>query len=161
MSGGIDFDSHIPYYVQLMGLLVDQINCKDLKPGDPLARESDLCERYGVSRTVVRWALCGMELNGLVIRQKGRGTFIAEPKISESLAPQLTGFYQDMIGRGFKPIAKILNHQIISFDEKITHYLGNPIGAKAFELTRLRFIKTEPLQLVSTSIPFSIRPQLE
>ena len=93
----INFDSHIPYYIQLIEALKEKISLGEWKVGDQLPSEPELCEIYGVSRTVVRQALREIELEGLITRRKGKGTFIAEPKISESLAQKLTGFYQDMI----------------------------------------------------------------
>ena len=87
----IDFDSPIPYYIQLIEMLKEKINQDELKPGDQIPSEPELCEMYGISRTVVRQALKEMEYEGLIYRRKGKGTFVAEPKISESLVQKLTG----------------------------------------------------------------------
>lgn len=57
----INFESHIPYYIQLMELLREKINNKVWQPGEQIPGEQDLCETYGVSRTVVRQALREME----------------------------------------------------------------------------------------------------
>src|SRR3990172_1139894 len=100
----IVFESNIPYYLQLIDLLKEKIAQGTWKPGDQIPSEPELCSIYGVSRTVVRQALMELELEGLIIRRKGKGTFIAEPKINESLVQKLTGFYQDMVDRGHKPI---------------------------------------------------------
>ena len=98
----INFDSHIPYYIQLMDLLREEINRNGWQPGEQIPGEQDLCETYGISRTVVRQALREMELEGAITRRKGKGTFVAEPKISEGLIQKLTGFYQDMVEKGLK-----------------------------------------------------------
>lgn len=126
-----------------------------------MAGETELCAKYSISRTVVRQALRELELNGVIIRQKGRGTFIAEPKIHESLAQKLTGFYQDMVARGLEPVTKVLDHKIIPSDAKIARILEIAIGSEVVEIKRLRFIKTEPIQLTTTYIPHSLCPQLE
>lgn len=156
----IVFESHIPYYIQLMELLRDQINSKVWLPGEQIPGEQDLCESYGISRTVVRQALREMELEGAITRRKGKGTFVAEPKISEGLIQKLTGFYQDMIERGLKPVTRVLHQEVKPVSEKVARYLGVDVGTQIIDIQRLRFINDEPIQLVTTYIPYEICPKL-
>lgn len=160
MSKTIDFESHVPYYVQLIDLLKEQINKSIWKPGEQIPGEPDLCDLYNVSRTVVRQALRELELNGLIVRRKGKGTFVAEPKIAESLAQKLTGFYQDMIERGLHPQTKILQNQVMLADDKTARFLEIPFNTRVISLKRLRFINNEPIQLVTSVIPYDMCPQL-
>jgi len=67
----INFSSHIPYYIQLIDLLKDQIQNKKWAPGEQIPGEQELCDMYGVSRTVVRQALRELELSGIITRRKG------------------------------------------------------------------------------------------
>ena len=67
----IDFDSNIPYYIQLIDVLHDHISSGDWKTGDQIPSEPDLCEAYGVSRTVVRQALRELELEGVWALERG------------------------------------------------------------------------------------------
>ena len=95
----IDHGSLIPYYIQVIEALKERINRGEWRVGDQLPAEQALCEMFGVSRTVIRQALDSLRQEGLVVRRKGRGTFVAEPKIGESLVARLIGFYQDMTER--------------------------------------------------------------
>jgi GntR family transcriptional regulator len=156
----INIDSHIPYYIQLMDLLKDQMSKDKWLPGDQIPGEQDLCKTYGVSRTVVRQALRELEFQGVINRRKGKGTFISVPKISEGLVQNLTGFYQDMIERGHKPISKVLIQKIVPADEKVAHYLRIQAGTDVIDIQRLRFIDNEPIQLVTTYIPYELCPSL-
>jgi GntR family transcriptional regulator len=157
-SPAINFESHIPYYIQLMDLLKTQIVQKKWGPGEQIPGEQDLCETYGVSRTVVRQALRELELEGAITRRKGKGTFISEPKISEGLIQKLTGFYQDMIERGLKPVTRVLHQQVVPADESVAKYLNILPGTQVVDIQRLRFINEEPIQLVTTYIPYEIFP---
>src|SRR5580693_9805081 len=80
-------------------IIVDQIRLLmrqgQLKPGDRLPPERDLCERFGVSRVTVREALRMLESSGLVqIRVGARGgAFVTAPsgdRVGEGLADMIT-----------------------------------------------------------------------
>lgn len=156
----IEFESNIPYYLQLIAVLKDRIARGIWKPGDQIPSEPELCSIFGVSRTVVRQALLELELDGLVIRRKGKGTFIADPKINESLVQKLTGFYQDMVDRGRKPVTKVLNHEVQQATSKIAGFLDLAPGTEVISTERLRFVNDEPIVLVTTYIPYALCPLL-
>jgi GntR family transcriptional regulator len=160
MKDKIDFDSHIPYYLQLIDILKERVQQGIWVPGDQIPGEQDLCKLYGVSRTVVRQALLELELEGTIVRRKGKGTFITKPKISEGLVQKLTGFYQDMVERGLKPVTRVLHQAVIPASEKVAHYLGIEPGARVIEIERLRAINDEPILVVTTYIPFELCPPL-
>jgi GntR family transcriptional regulator len=140
--------------------LREQVQQKIWLPGDQIPGEQDLCELYNVSRTVVRQSLRELELAGVISRRKGKGTFISEPKIREGLIQKLTGFYQDMVERGLKPVTKVLHQEVTPVNEKVAHYLNIQPGVEVVDIQRLRFINDEPIQLVTTYIPFSVCPAL-
>jgi GntR family transcriptional regulator len=158
----IDFDSNIPYYIQLIDAIKRKISRKEWKPGDQIPTEPELCVLYGVSRTVVRQALREIELEGLILRKKGKGTFVTEPKVSESLVQKLTGFYQDMVERGLNPTTRVLKHEVQPATPTVAQYLHLAPGEPVFCIERLRFIgEGEPINLVTTYIPYALCPQLE
>jgi multiple sugar transport system substrate-binding protein len=72
----IDRDSAIPISRQLRDLIRGRIERGELRPGDRLPTEAELCARLGVSRTTVRKALGVLTADGLLVRHPGRGTFI-------------------------------------------------------------------------------------
>jgi GntR family transcriptional regulator len=159
MAGkSIDFNSNIPYYIQLIDVLKEKIGSGEWQPGDQILSEPELCEVYGVSRTVVRQALREVELEGLVVRRKGKGTFIAEPKISESLAQKLTGFYHDMVDRGLNPVTEVFVQRVLPAPKKVCEFLKLPAGSPVIELQRLRSVNDEPIVLVTSFLPEALCP---
>src|SRR5439155_12748729 len=77
----LDRNSFVPLYYQLQELLKEQIESSLWQPGDLLPSEPALARIFGVSRVVVRQALAILEDDRQIVRIKGRGTFVAEPKI--------------------------------------------------------------------------------
>lgn len=63
-------------YQKIVEQIQERIRSGDLKPGDRLPSERELCEQFRVSRTAVREAVKALSEKGLVEVQPGRGTFI-------------------------------------------------------------------------------------
>jgi GntR family transcriptional regulator len=59
VAGEIDRSSPIPYYFQLQEVLQNWIEENHIPSHTQVPSEAELCERFGVSRTVVRQALWG------------------------------------------------------------------------------------------------------
>lgn len=74
--------SFVPLYYQLQETLKEQIESGVWAPGDMIPSEPELARRYSVSRAVVRQALAILEDDHQLVRVRGRGTFVSEPKVS-------------------------------------------------------------------------------
>jgi GntR family transcriptional regulator len=158
---GIDRTSMVPLYIQLKQILADQISSGVWPPATRLPGEPTLCREFGISRTVVRQALKEMSYEGLLLREKGRGTFVAEPKItSRSLVHSLSGFYEDMQERGSPPADQILERELIPAGSRIGSYLGVNELEVVHKITRLRFVRGEPIVLVTSYLPYNLCREL-
>ena len=152
----IDRRSAAPMYDQLRRLIIDTIERDDLQPGDPLPGEHRLCEQYGVSRTVVRQALAQLEHEGLVERVKGKGTFVARPRTSESLVHTLIGLYDDVERRGGQVRSDVLRHEREPASDEVAAALEVPVGTPVVVLERLRYVDGEPWSLSTTWMPDAV-----
>jgi GntR family transcriptional regulator len=161
LNPAINRRSYIPLYVQVKDALKDLIEGGGAEPGEQLPGEPELCRIFDVSRTVVRQALRDLELQGLIQREKGKGTFVAEPKLREALFQELTGFYEDMAGKGQPPISEVLTQEVIPATGKIASFLMLKKGADVVHIDRLRFVNGEPMVLVATYLPATRCPGLE
>jgi GntR family transcriptional regulator len=77
----LDRRSFVPLYYQLQEVLKERIESGIWQPGDALPSEPELARGFGVSRVVVRQALAILEDDRQIVRQKGRGTFVARAKL--------------------------------------------------------------------------------
>lgn len=159
-STTIERNSYIPYYVQVKEALQERIDRGEWQAGNQLPGEVELCRMFHVSRTVIRQALQEMTYEGSIVRAKGKGSFVAEPKVVESLAQKLTGFYQDMVERGHNPVTRVVNQSVRSANLKVAAHLRVKPGTPLIELERLRFVQDEPIVLVTTYLPYALCPQV-
>ncbi len=158
--GAISKDSPIPLYFQLKELLRQEMESGRWLPGQQIPSEPELCEAFGVSRTVVRQALRELEYQGLLYREQGKGTFVAQPKISESLMQDLSGFYEDTVSKGLAPVTQVLRQEVQPASKKIADYLQIEPGDKVIVIERLRSVGSEPIVLVTTYLPYDLCPDL-
>lgn len=142
----INRDSREPYYYQLYRLLREDITSGKLKPGDMHPTEAELLETFQVSRATVRQALDMLVADGLVFRQRGRGTFIARPTVEKELN-RIVSFTEDMERLGFTAGTQILAAEVQQADEAIVHILDVNRGQEIAYLKRLRLADDDPMSL--------------
>ena len=86
-------------YSRVETVLANEISDGDLKVGDQLPTEDSLIARFEVSRITVRRAIQNLVSRGLVEIRRGKGTFVAAPKLTQELT-ELSGFVEDMHALG-------------------------------------------------------------
>ena len=143
----------MPYYAQLASILSQQINDGRWQPGDLLPSEAELCSTYGISRTAVRQALDELVQDGLVAKEKGRGTFVRRPQPAASLVQELRGFFDEMTRRGEEVHSDILGQEIVPASAVVSDELQLSRGAATVRLDRIRRIGDEPVVFVRTHLP--------
>jgi GntR family transcriptional regulator len=131
-------EKFVPNYFRLESHLRESIRNGDLKPGNPIPPESHLCQQYSVSRTTVRQALSRLVYDGLIVRHRGRGSFVAEPRLEHS-KPFLS-FEEEMLARGATTGIKLLDLRTEPVKGRAAENLGLPEGTAVMALERLRFV---------------------
>jgi len=96
----------------------------------------------------------------LIYKEKGRGTFVAKPKIHEGLFQELTGFYQDMVAKGHQPVSDVLKQEKVQATKKVAAFLDLDPDAPVIQIDRVRFINQEPIVFVTTYLPYDLCPDL-
>ncbi|PPA69277.1 GntR family transcriptional regulator [Jeotgalibacillus proteolyticus] len=151
--------SPLPLYAQIEENIKGQIQEGAFKPGDPIPSERELTSTYQVSRMTVRQAVLNLVKNGLLYREKGKGTFVSEEKIEQPLQG-LTSFTEDMRSRGMEPGNELISFErvIPSFD--IADKLGLEIQEEVFFVKRIRYADHKPMAIESTYLPSKLFPAL-
>lgn len=81
----LDRNSSVPIYIQLSDEIRNQINQKEILPGDKLMSESEMVKEYGVARLTVREALNILVNDGLLEKRHGKGTFCKLPSVKKRI----------------------------------------------------------------------------
>ena len=131
-------------YQRIQGTIVSRVEQGLLKPGDLVDSERELARIHGVSLMTARHALTALEREGLVVRRRGAGTFVAPPKIHFN---KLMSYTEQMSGRGLKVSSKLLSLGIIETEQEIAARLSLPATSRLIKIERLRLGGDEPFAL--------------
>jgi GntR family transcriptional regulator len=142
-------------YLRVETVLAGEIADGDLKVGDQLPTEDSLIVRFGVSRITVRRAIQNLVSRGLVEIRRGKGTFVAAPKITQELI-ELSGFVEDMHALGRKPTARVMGKDIVTADATVASQLALTKGERVVRIRRVRLADGIPLSFDETYLPLEI-----
>ena len=155
----LDKQSPIPIYIQIEEQLKQQVQQGDFPIGTAIPSERELTERFSVSRMTVRQAITNLVNDGLLYREKGRGTFVASPKVEQPLNG-LTSFTEDMVARGMVPSSKMINFEILEPESDIAAALQLADGDEVYFVERIRFADDKPMAIERTYLPVEQFPGL-
>lgn len=152
----LDISSRVPYYFQLKQFIMKQIESGAWLPGQMLPYENNLCLHFIVSRTVVRQTLQELKNDGYIITRKGKGTYIAEPEISENITQNLVGFYETWTSMGFKVENVILGLERMKASEEVRNALNLGVDEEVIALKRLSKLNDKPYSISRNYVPYKL-----
>lgn len=149
--------SPVPLYHQLERALADRIAAGTY--GDGLPGELELVAEFGVSRGTVRQALDRLSRRGLIVRQRGRGSF-AVPVPLEYPVGRFYHFAHEMSERGIAESSLVLGRVVVRPPRRIARRLEIAPDTRCVRLVRLRFAGDRPLLLETSYVPEAVAPAL-
>lgn len=154
----IDKKSPIPVYYQLVNIIQHKISTGEYIEGVSIPSERELCDTLGISRMTVRQALNRLVNDGILFREKGRGTFVSKAKIVQK---NIMSFSETVTQRGMVPSTKILFFSKEEATEDIVSALGLKNGETVYILRRLRLADNIPVGIEEHFIPERYCPNFE
>ena len=158
----INKDLPVPYYYQIVQILresIADIEDQEGKGEIPLPSEAELCELFSVNRGPIRHALDMLEREGLIYREKGRGTFIRRRRVELDLS-YLCSTTDDLKSRGWEPGTEVISINQVVPRSHIRSSLDLDDHEKVWEVQRLRLANGEPISLQRAFLPVKFMPDL-
>ncbi|GMQ57133.1 phosphonate metabolism transcriptional regulator PhnF [Vallitalea sediminicola] len=126
-----------------------KINNGEFKSGEKIPSERKLCELYNISRMTARQAINELVKEGIVYREKGRGTFVSSPNF---LQRNVKSFTDTLRERGFNPSTNIIEFSTVYNLRDISNIMEVPYDTKFYKLKRLRLGNELPMALETVYI---------
>ncbi len=139
--------------------LENYILTNHLPANSKIPSERYLCELWGMNRTTLRQAIKILVGCGRLYSKKGKGTLIAEPKITRDIRG--VNALSTYLRNEFSFTTKILSFRTIESNKQISKNLHVPLGHKAYEIIRLRNISGQPCVLETMYLNGSLCPDFD
>jgi len=149
--------SSLPLHQQLYEILRHKILQGEWEVGEMIPTEPELMQQHNLSRITVRRGLNRLANEGLIYRQQGRGSFVAEQTLEQGLT-RIISFTEDMNQRGMVPRTEVLFSDLVPSPEDVAERLGLEPGAEMARLERLRLANDEPMSIEESYLVHSYCP---
>jgi GntR family transcriptional regulator len=126
--------------------------------GEAIPSERQLSADLGMSRLTVRAALDELVREGYLVRRRGAGTFVSEPKIAQELT--MTSFTDDMRRRGLVPASRTLELSRVSAGARLGRLLHVSPSEQVVVVKRLRLADRETMAIEDLHVRASLVPNL-
>ena len=152
----VDKNSQTPLHIQLMNIIRDMIDSGELKSGDSIMPERELCTIQNISRMTVNKAIVNLVNEGFLYRVQGKGTFVSVIKQRNRFS-SMQGFTEVMKEKGIHIKTDILFFEEAKQDEYIRKELKiENENEMIYKVGRLRYIEDDPFGLEISYIPKSM-----
>lgn len=149
-----------PLYLQIQELLIERVVNGEWGPGEMLPSEMRLASEYNVHQGTVRKALDAMAMRNLIVRQQGKGTFVATVSMRHS---PFSYFKLVLIDNpSERPVSHFISIAVsaASEAERAALRLGG-VHDKVVRATRLRSFATGPAIVEEIAYPQDMFPGLD
>jgi len=149
----IDKSSSTPLYIQLKNILKQSIISHEICEGEPIPSETQLAQRYSITRSTVRMAITELVNENLLRREHGKGTFVCFSPISHSML-NFGSFSEYCSKKDRVSVSRVLTAEIVPY-----------ASGDFFKLIRARGMKEDGsvlyLTVDSSMVPLALFPDID
>jgi GntR family transcriptional regulator len=146
----------MPLWAQLLEILRTRLDSGEFAETFPT--DAELTEQYRLSRHTVREAVRRLQAEGVVSRERGRGTFVRQPAIEQPTGAMYS-LFRSIEAQGREQRSKVLDLGKTT-DTAVAGRLGLSSNADLIRLERLRYVDAKPLAHDTAWLPADIAAPL-
>lgn len=145
-----------PLYQQIFEEIKNAIETGEYVPKERIPSEPELAEKYGVSRITVRRAVEELCIEGYLVKQQGRGTFVSTPRINRRLLQYVAArsFTDVCRDNDMVPGARVLNRLIVPVRSEEAKFFGLDESALLLYVQRIRTADDLPIFEENIFLPY-------
>jgi GntR family transcriptional regulator len=152
----------LPFYYQIKQIIKTRIINRELSPREKIPSENKLADHFKVTRVTVRQAIQLLVQEGLLIKRRGKGTFVtANEHLIESLSYESAGFIDENFYDVQKPKTKSVEIDSVIVPKFVNDKLElDESDEKVVQLKRVRCLKNNYFNYIINYLPVAIGTKL-
>lgn len=133
-----DASSRVPLYHQLYSSLKRGITSGEIVFGEQMPTEQQLSDALNISRITAKRAMDELAGDGLIARQRGKGSYVTYKYTPEPVKAPLMGMLENLEGMGKHSLVKVLSVESMSPPTLVREQLGLDNDQEATKVVRTR-----------------------
>jgi GntR family transcriptional regulator len=156
----VDDSLAVPLYHQVYLVLRENIRNGVYGAGS-IPTESELCTSFGVSRITIKRAMQELTKEGLVVRQRGRGTFVLESsRLPQHKRDSLDDLLRNVMAIGATTEMLRLDCGMVPAPPDVAAKLECAVGAMIFSTNQIRKAGGQPIAIIKAYVPSDVAERL-
>ena len=142
----------VPRYYQVYTVLAQRVREGEWTPEVAMPTEQDFARTFGVSRVTIRKALNMLQVERLIVRQQGRGTFALPPPRRPGRA-NFSGLLENVVDFELHTKVRIVAFGKVGLPEDAASLLERAAGSSALRIVRVRSDSQTPFSFSTCYVP--------
>lgn len=135
-----------PKFATIVSFARRKIDSGAWRTGDRVPSENELCDMFHVSRMTARRALDQLALDGLIVRRRGAGSFIANNSVRSSFLV-IRNIAEEIAETGHRYSSRVLRHCTCKASRAVAAALDLAVGDEVFHSLIVHLADHVPVQL--------------
>lgn len=148
-------------YVQVADYVRDKIYSKEWGVDDRIPSEHELMAMLHLSRGTVQKGIRSLVEEGLLVQQRGRGTYVTMPVMARPSSNHLLSFAESMNVQGIPFETHVVEKSVEPASKACARELRIAVGSACLSLSRLRFVSGEPVMFIESHLSLAACPSLD
>lgn len=148
-------------YVQVSDYVREKIYSKDWGVDEPIPSEHELMDMLHLSRGTVQKGIRQLVDEGLLVQQRGRGTFVVQPVMARPSSNRLLSFGESMSAQGVKYITRVVKSEVRQAGPLCAENLQMDVGDDYLYLCRVRYVSRRAVMFIESHLNLSVCPGIE
>lgn len=150
-----------PLYASVADYVRERVYSKEWGVGEAIPSEHELSDMLGVARSTIQKAIHALVDEGLLVQQRGRGTFVTQPLMGRPSSMRLLSFAESMDAQDITYQTNVVTQRVEPANHVCAQSLGIEPGIPHLFLTRVRTLHDQPVMLIESHLNLAACPRLD
>ena len=148
-------------YQQVSDFVREKIYAREWGVDEPIPSEHELMDMLGLSRGTVQKGIRALVDEGLLVQQRGRGTYVTRPLMARPSTRRLLSFAESMDEQEINYETRMIEQRVEPAVGECARHLELETGVPYLYLARVRLVGTRPVMYIESHLNLAACPGLD